>query len=425
MPFSTFSRTARTLAGLVFLGIGLPNQALSASGIGVFPDKYLYIIGQDTPRFSVSGFTDEEVRADIYVGVITPDGTIHTYPGWTVWGSSAKPWLADFRLPADFRYSAAPHYSLSGFPGGLVPGNWQVAAALTQPGTTNLLAVDLVPFRVAEAGNGSAYGSVSLAHQRSAEGQEQLSGSGIFVESGATLQDLMAGYIGQQPALNQCVLNEIPLDLQNTQGISAQTLDMGTQISIRRSNGAVSNISKDTDAAAQNFYYYSSEPATDFFLSGSRYDTGSEGGPKTKSFSVVIKAPVRLNLTSPDLSSQTSHSTGSDLNLAWNGANGVGEVHASLSGSDLSTNYTINCRFTDDGEAVIPASLLTQLRDRINSALSAQNQMPDTATIPGLGNQAHLQVSRVKHALFDLIGGNKDMGVSAISTGSAGTLGLK
>ena len=87
------------------------------------------------------------------------------------------------------------------------------------------------------------------------------------------------------------------------------------------------------------------------------------------------------------------HNTVSYLSLAWNGNGGVGEVHASVSGTDFSKVYIINCRFSDAG---IAASLLSQLKEKLGSGtISIPGvELPPGFELPGLAATASLSVSR-------------------------------
>ncbi|MDZ7641623.1 MAG: hypothetical protein U5J62_06350 [Desulfurivibrio sp.] len=63
-----------------------------------------------------------------------------------------------------------------------------------------------------------------------------------------------------------------------------------------------------------------------------------------------IPAPAPLTHVRP-AARQATHGAGTDLAPVWNGNGGVGEANASLSATRLSTSYSLDCRFVDDGNA--------------------------------------------------------------------------
>lgn len=429
MKLGIYAKGASTVAAAIALASLTCQQVSAATGIGVFPDSNFYILDQDIPNIAVSGFSTEGVAVDVYVGAIAPDGTIYTYTnaGWGTWGtSSAEPLLSNFTLPASFTYPATPLYNLSGVPGGLVNGIWFAAAALTVPGTGQLLSFDTVPFQVIdENATGSAYGAVILSHEQTSEGIK-VDASAAFVQAGGNFNDLITNYEGNQPGLNACVFNEIPIDFTNIQGLSIQTLDAGESITMAPGSGNSATLTKDANAQALGFTFYSANVDASFYQGGATYSSSNgSGGPGLGGFNVSVKAPAALNLSSPDISSTISHDASTDLDLTWNGANDIGEVEANLSGGDQSNTYSIDCRFSDDGNGTIPANLLTQLRDKLQSGSSSIPGLPPGTSIPGFGTTANLNVMRIEYTLFNTAQSELSMGIATASSGADGEVNLE
>jgi len=95
------------------------------------------------------------------------------------------------------------------------------------------------------------------------------------------------------------------------------------------------------------------------------------GGPDVGEFSASAVAPQVLEVYTPDTSSRPTIDRSSDLHLTWNGV-GEGTVSFTISFSqmdivNMSVSYhTCYCRFSDDGDAVVPSSVLSQLPDFSN-----------------------------------------------------------
>jgi len=132
-------------------------------------------------------------------------------------------------------------------------------------------------------------------------------------------------------------------------------------------------------------------------------------------------SPAPLTLTTPG-SMVTSHSSESNLNLVLTGADGTGEVLATLSGTDAMFSKTVEivCRFNDNGSATIPAALISDMRDRLSSASDGGGSI----NIPGFGStlNASLIVQRSNYSVFNTSNNGLDFGV--VTATSDATRGL-
>jgi hypothetical protein len=406
---------ARLTALLVLPFLGIASGASADTEIGVFVSDTLITAGEEAPQVSVSGFnTDPPVTVDVHLGLIAPNGTIYEYPNWN---TSLQPWLSNFTLPEGFTFPPTPVFQAGAVPGGLTPGIWQAAAALTVPGTLQIVDLTLTPFNVAtDAAAGSVFGALSLSRQQTFDGAEVDAG-GLFAQSTTDLDELVQGIEGEQPGLEQCLFNEIALDFGFI-GIGIQTLDAGTALSVSSAATGALALPQDPDAASLGFFVYAAQEPVDSsnYQGGAGYRFQGTGGAQIGPFTTPeVVAPPPLDLTQPPLSATASHPAATDLELAWSGNNGVGEVEVELSGTkivsfDSSTLYQIRCRFSDDGQALVPSSLLTQLK---NSLAGGILPFPTTPV---------LSVSRQAYALFDIAGG---YGVASIDSGASMPLVLQ
>jgi hypothetical protein len=402
-------RSAARLAALSLLPIlGAATVSSADTEIGVFVSDTLITAGEESPQVSVSGFnTDAPVALDVHVGLIAPNGTIYEYSNWN---TNLQPWLPNFTIPQGFSIPPTPLFQAGAVPGGLTPGIWLAAAALTVPGTLEIVDLEFAPFNVAsDSAAGSTFGALSLSRLQTFGGVEVDAG-GLFAQSTADLGSLVEGIEGEQPNLEQCVFNEIELDFGFI-GIGIQTLDAGAALSVSSAATGALALPQDPDAAALGFFVYAAQEPVDpsNYQGGAGYRFQGTGGSQLGPFTTPeVVAPPPLDLIQPPLSPSASHPADTDLELAWSGNNGVGEVEVELSGTnflsfDSSTLFQVLCRFSDDGEGVIPSALLTQLRDSLTGGFLP---IPTTPS---------LSVLRQEYTLFDLPGG---YGIAGIDSGA-------
>lgn len=410
-----YALMATVMAGMAF-------DVAAQVGIGVFADQNYTTSGQGLPRVAVSGFNQGAARVvDVHIGFIAPDQTIYEFPDWN---TQLRPWLRSFTLPAGFAFPATQFDMPQTLPIHDKPGVWFVAAALTEPGTMNLLAVDMVPFAVVapKAGTGVRYGVLSLSIDQGAEGTSVQAG-GMFYQANTDLTRLAQSLVGERPKLDQCVLNEIALNFSGD--FAVQTLDAGPALSLL-GNGE-QNVPKMPSEVANQVIYGTKEgqlPVA-FYQGGVNYRYQGPGGAQIAAFATTgLPAPAPLQLTAPSMSLQT-HPTTQDLALTWQGQHGIGEVWASVTGTTLAKSYVINCRFVDDGAAVIPATLLGELKNKLASSGGGgisipglgQIQLPEGFAMPN-ANQVGLNIGRHRYTLFNTVNNDLDLGLFSIQAGA-------
>jgi hypothetical protein len=401
----------------------LGTQAVANPQVGIYVEKYFLENAQgQTQKISVSGSSTGAENVDVHVGLIAPDGTIYEFPNWN---TTFQPWLENLALPANFLFPASFVFDAAQFPGGVTPGIWYAAAALTEPGTLRFIDVELVPFHVVDAtagADGTVYGALGFNRQQTISGAE-VSADGVFIDVSGELEELVAAYVGTTPDINQCVLNQTAVDLSVIPNLTVDTLDAGNPLTLA-SPAATLNLPKDADAASSGFNVYTAvNPSPTFYQGGVNYTFAGTGGSDLGAFSVAVAAPAPLNLTQPSLGlGSYAHNASQPLTLQWTGGSGVGEVSANLSATTGSTVVVIDCRFADDGEGVIPAGLITQMKNILESDSGGLGipgfELPDGIELPGLGSQAFLNVSRVVSGVFNTAGNELDVGLATISSGA-------
>jgi hypothetical protein len=251
--------------------------------------------------------------------------------------------------------------------------------------------------------------------------------SGVFLAASTSLGSLIDTYVGTEPGLDQCRFSELPLDAFTAGGF--QTLDAGNALTLQSSAGASAQLPKDADAAAFGYVIYGTEDGqlgSGFYQSGATYTFQGGGGPQLGPFSVSVTAPPPLNLTQPPLSEGSTHDAAQNLNVAWQGNNGVGEVAVILSGTDLVAVYQIWCRFVDDGSGSVPANQLTQLRDSVSSLQPPPGlELPPGFELPGFGASVGFGAYRERHTLFNTSGGELSYGVASVEAAASTSLLLE
>jgi hypothetical protein len=423
-------RQLLSYAAAVSLGFALAgSSAVAATKVGVFVEDSFIPRDGGSQKISVAARSDEGINVDIHIGLIAPDQTIYEYPNWN---TKLQPWLPNFRLPANFTFPATFIFDASRLPGGLKPGIWYAAVALTEPGTLKFVDVALKPFRVVDEGSGSgtAYGSVELSRAQTYYGTNVWAG-GIFLDAAASLDDFKNAYLGDTPGVNECKLYEIPVDLSAFTEFDINTLDAGPALAVVK-GGQKLSMPKDGDALAFDYDVYSASPATTFYQGGVPYRFEGYGGSDVGSFSISLGAPQPLTLTNPPVSASHAHNASQPLNVRWTGGGGFGEVDVSLSGGTLSVAVTIHCRFSDDGRGTIPANLITQMKAILDESTSDPSipipgfediELPDGFEIPAIPVVTTLMALRTEVALFNAPG--LDTGIATIGAGAAVDINLQ
>jgi hypothetical protein len=403
-------RACRHLIALATSLLFLCSTAWAQTQVDVFVDSFFVpTYGNDDQTIKVTGTSTQAVKVDVYVGLFSPSGQVYTFRGASGFGSGLQPWVRNVSLGANSAVGPFSAFKLSQF-GTMSPGIWQAAIGLTPAGApptaANFIAYAFQPFQVVNdaAGTGTVYGFVGLSRLESAFGTE-LNAAGGFIDVSGGLADLVSSYAGATPQLDKCVLNEVPVNLNAITDLTVETRDAGPALRIIKGRNTL-GLPKDPDAAAYGYELYGKDDVVlSFYQGGANYRFAGNGGPEIGAFSVPVKAPAPLSLTSPKAIFSYQHNAGTPLQLAWNGANKVGEVSAILSGLGTGVVVSIDCRFTDDGRAAVPAGLLTAMRNKLSGGFP--------------GNQVSLDVSRVNTAPFNTNRTDLNVGLATIATGTS------
>lgn len=414
---------ARRLFAIVIAAGVSASSASAATKIGVFVGEYFlpYASGVSQP-ISVSGFSSERKDVDVHVGLIAPSGKIYEFPDWN---TRLQPWFSNLTLPAGFTFPATFVFDAAQVPGGLTPGTWNAAVALTEPGTLKFIDVKVVPFSVvdeASGGNGTRYGALNFERQQSFAGIDVMA-DGVFLDVSGNLEDLVGSYLGTVPNINECVLNEIPIDLSAIPELDVLTLDAGNALHLM-SPGSSVVLPKDGSAASSGYVVYSApDLAPSVYRGGETYAFEGDGGSQLSGFRVSVAAPPALTLVQPAVSGSSTHDASNPLVLKWVGGTGTGEVIANLSAATSSASVVIDCRFADDGAGIIPGSLISRMKNIIDQGSSdfliPDVERPPGLEIPGFGTQASLSVSRIASAVFNTLLNELDVGLARISSGAS------
>ncbi|MBN2702199.1 MAG: hypothetical protein JXR29_12205 [Methylothermaceae bacterium] len=418
------------------------SVASANPSIGVFLDKNVFSPGEEeAPTVSVTGQGDETpTQVDVYVGLIAPDGKIYQFqgpqnPGWSELGSGPAPWLSNFTLSQGFHLDPlAIPVDLGSFPQ-FTSGQWQVAAALTEPGTFNIISLDFQPLVIPGASSSDGVnriGFLSINDTDDGDAERTQAAFGFFMElpggessgSDVSTDDVLQAFQGMGPGIDQCgeietsTSSSSSSDGFDTGGGDIQLptfLDAGDPLTITAPDGQTASVPKQVVDLAQfgsliNYRPENGPPGV--YQDSGTYTFSGPGGPDIGEFSTSLNAPAPLTVTSPDLSGTGTLNTSTDLPVTWNGNGGQGVVNLFLSTSSTdfttfqTTTKTLHCRFADDGSGVVPASLLGELA---NSASAF--------------GQATMLVERSRMTSFDADG--LDFGVYTINTGVSGSLILQ
>ncbi len=139
------------LAAVVLSAI-LPAVARAAPQVFIATDSESYKAG-DTIEMSLAGENQGEgMSVDVYIGLLTPNGSLWTLGAFVWWSESINPWIEDIYVPGGYLLERTPFFSFdlpSGMPPIHVPGEYSFAAVLTEPGTFNWLCeASFAPFTV-------------------------------------------------------------------------------------------------------------------------------------------------------------------------------------------------------------------------------------------------------------------------------------
>ncbi len=387
---------------------------------------------------SVSATSSENRTVDVYFGLIGPDGIIYTQPGLT---ATLSPWLVGFALPAGYTLPQTVFFDAATVPGGLTAGIWQAAIALADAGTQNFFALDMAPFQVVgstDSADGVTYGFLALDHQGDSGTATASAMFGSYNGSLGNIYEFVENFDSQEANLGQCVLNEFSFDdIGDIPEIQFVSLDAGNPLIVALGGSSQALIKEQQVVLGTTITSYDVDLNNGFYQTGTVTFQGP-GGPDVAPFSAAVSVPAPLTLTVPG-ALVTSHSSAIDLNMEWTGADGTGEVLVTLSATDASFNKTVEiiCRFNDDGNATIPASMISAMRDQLSSESTGggsinipgigEIEIPGIDDIPGAGSSliASLLVQRSSYSVFNTSNNGLDFGVATATSDATRSLTLQ
>ncbi len=351
------------------------SPAFSDVGISAFLNEFIYPAGQ-TVDFYISGYNRGEntEKVDIHIGIIDGKGEIYEYPNWN---TKLDPWLSSFAIPANFQLPVTLLGNLNNFPGGLKPGAYQLAVALTTPNTLELLSFNTIAFKVLSLKKTVTSGGISFAHGQSANNITPpiASAAGGFLKvDPADINDLQTPLAELNVGIEQCRFAKDPANLD-------ANLDAGAELILGSPAAGDIILKKSTKSLS---YGAIPMPPESFYQPGQRYTVSAEGGKDISAFNVSAIAPKDIIVTEPDLTTLKSVDSRQDFILRWKGNRGVGEINVALQGGGAENSHSILCRFADDGKGVIPAKLLAKLQDVVAKTSSDFPDIPNLPNFPDL-----------------------------------------
>ena len=338
--------------------------------IMTFTDKTSYIIGDDaTLNLSAMAMNlGPEITLDVHLAIIAPGGAIYELPDMN---TSLNPWFPNLTLPSFFMFGPA---SLGSFSIGSFPlnqaGDYVAAAAYTRPGTLEFVGeLAWTPFTIMNQGTSAgSYGHLYLDWSKSFD---ELAPDGeVWVMAGG-------------------LFFEVYEEERRREALDKDEMEYGCEVTTWDwENGGETTYSKYLDAGAKldmfgsplgtvalpKFsymdmiqYYPADEMVEGHYSGGSNYTFEGYGGPDVGAFTVSVVAPAPVVLYAPTLYPVPEINRSQDLNVSWEGT-GVGDVFVSITSYDIDqmtqepTSVTqCSCRFVDNGQGTVPASLLSQL----------------------------------------------------------------
>ena len=362
------SLSASLLAVCLIAGLAYAQDM----GITVYTDKAIYVIGEDTLVMSVSGFnTGPDTVIDAHIAILAPGGAIYEIPDWN---TEFRPFLPNAFLPSgfDFPQTDLGSYSVGDFPMN-VPGSYYFCAAFTAPGTLEFVSdIYCALFEVQEgAADGWTAGGCQIMwdhwydYDDDLEWETDVSAGGTFVKY-PERPDFYIDYSALPIDTCEYVIYEPLAD------IPPEFQDAGDYIDMR--GGPLGSYRMDKEEETNDFGIteisygpgLGDELSESDYVVGSTYTFQGYGGPDVGAFEVSVVAPETLEVYTPDITSKPTINRSQPLNLSWNGV-GEGYIQFVLGyvTIDIWTQnvayHTCYCRFSDDGEATVPVSVLGQM----------------------------------------------------------------
>ena len=292
----------------------------------------------------------------------------------------------------DFKLDATSISSFATLPEGNQSGTWEVIAALTRPGTLDVISLSRQSFKrlesVASSSNDTRHGAFNLFQiDATPEISTVLLYGGFWFESdapdfGRNIAFFFPNNAFSGVSIDSCAyFDSIPniYTRRDAEGFPAITLDAGVVQLSSSANAGVFSMGR--SSAFGGLHYMQIGRAVDgtkvvsfdSFEAGKAYTIKGAGGADIGSFSSTAIAPEKLVLSSHLGAGLISHIADNDLNLTWAGGNGQGKVTFTIigEGEGRQLGAVINCQFVDDGSGVIPASNLVKMKDFMGDRLDS------------------------------------------------------
>ena len=366
-------------------------------GIGVFPSNTGFVEGARVD-FYISGYNNSAAseKVDVHIAVLTKEGVFYEYPDWN---TAFKPWLSSFSLPANFTLPATLIGSFDNFPGGLETGVYKVFVALTKPGTLDILALESSSFAVLESNDNWLAAAVSLTSLETVNGPTpfaSVSAAGIFERVNFNVSDILEWQKQFEPQIERCVFKQVTRTLEVFVGDENVTyIDAGSTLELTSPAG---KLDLERQTRKGKIFYVNTGINESYYQAGASYTASGFGSMGIPAFSGTVVAPKEIVVTKPDLDSFEQIDSSKDFVVRWQGLQSIGEVGVQLQGDAVNS---ILCRFSDDGEGIIPSALIVQLRDAISGL------------IPSDFTNVSLVISRTHLELIDLKGETVTFSISS------------
>jgi hypothetical protein len=303
-------------------------------------------------------------RDEGHVGLILPDGTIYEYPDWN---TQLRPWLPSFSVPASFQLSTTSLGPIYGLPDGLTTGVYRVAAALTRPGTLEIVAFTATPYYVSSYEVPSLIAGITMSRFPIGTPDDlDPSAVGSFSSGGPEALEFIKNARNVLPSIDQCSFLPDANVIAVPEILITSHADAGESLTLSSEAGAAITLTK-----FGGFYGDFADSPASFYREGATYTLTIPGGADLGPGTASVVAPTQIVVTQPDFS-QPALNSAEDLQLAWVGNGGVGEIAVDVVGGISPQSSLVCCRFADDGSAAIPSTILGQLRNvlAVGSAVS-------------------------------------------------------
>jgi hypothetical protein len=327
---------------------------------------------------SVSGFNNAaDMTIDVHIAVLPPGGGIYEVPDWN---TAYTPLLRNVLLPTgfDFPKCQLASYALTAFPF-TETGSYLFAAAFMQPWSLDFVGyISFAPFEVQQGSTeGWTAGVCNLERNYSYNYQtgvwQTIVDAGAVFGKYAQKPDYYVDYWNlPEDACAYSVYNPLeqgyPTFLDAGDHIDMLGAPRGTCI-LDRTTSSEGGVTIITYSPGVGYELGESD-----YVAGTTYRFEGYGGPDVGAFDESVQAPQAVEIYTPDLSSRPTINRGSDLHLTWNGI-GQGDIqfYIVFDQIDISTMsfsiHTCYCRFADDGDAIVPSSVLSQMPPYTNPLL--------------------------------------------------------